>query len=91
MLISYLAAWIVLLLLLGLSVLSAYLPIGSLHPLVNFGVAVTQVAIVFTVFMRLTSPPRIKWVFAGAGFFWLLFLFVLGVIDYLTRSGFPPG
>jgi len=39
----------------------------------------------------LPRSPRIKWVFAGAGFFWLLFLFVLGVIDYLTRSGFPPG
>jgi hypothetical protein len=43
------------------------------------------------VFMRLREPPAIKWVFAGAGFFWLLFLFGLGVIDYLTRAGFPDG
>ena len=90
MLVSYLVAWLVLLVLLGLGVVSAYLPIGPLHPLVNFGIAATQVAIVFTVFMRLLGPPRIKWVFAGAGFFWLLFLFSLGVIDYLTRTGFPP-
>jgi caa(3)-type oxidase subunit IV len=89
MLLPYLIAWLVLLVLLGLSALSACLPLGQLHPLVNFSIAFVQAAIVFAVFMRLREPPAIKRVFAGAGFFWLLFLFGLGVIDYLTRAGFP--
>lgn len=89
MLLSYVIAWVVLLLLLGASIGSAYLPLGSFHPLANFAIAAIQAAIVFAVFMRLRDPPAIKRVFAGAGFFWLLFLFGIGAIDYLTRAGFP--
>jgi cytochrome c oxidase subunit 4 len=85
----YLIAWLVLMLLLGLSVFSAYLDIGIFHPIVNFGIAATQAAIIFLVFMRLRGRPSLKWVFAAGGFFWLSFLFGLGVIDYATRSGFP--
>ena len=86
MLLPYIAAWIVLLALLGLSVGSAYLPLGGFHALANFGIAAIQAAIVFAVFMRLKNPPAIKWIFACAGFFWLFFLFSLGVIDFLTRG-----
>ncbi len=86
----YIAGWLVLLLLLGLSVLSAYLPIGIFHPIVNFGIALTQAAIVFILFMKLRGRPSLKWVFAGAGFFWLLFLYGLSMTDYATRRGWPP-
>lgn len=89
MLLPYIITWFVLLILLGASVGSDYLPLGSFHPLANFGIAAIQAAIVFAVFMRLRRPPAIKWVFAASGFFWLLFLFGLGVVDYLTRNGFP--
>ena len=89
-LLPYFIGWAVLLLLLGLSVWSAYLHIGFWHPVVNFGIAFTQVAIVFIIFMRLRGRPSMKWVFAGAGFFWLLFLYGLSTVDYATRGGWPP-
>lgn len=90
MLLPYIIAWLVLILLFGISVLTAYLPIGiGVHPIANFLIAATQAAIIFTVFMRLHNPPRIKLVFAGAGFLWLFFFLAIGVIDYLTRRGFP--
>lgn len=85
----FVIGWLVLLLLLGLSAGSAYLDIGRFHAAVNFGFAATQAAIVFILFMKLRGRPSLKWVFAGAGFFWLIFLFWLGGIDYATRSGFP--
>ena len=88
-LLPYLIAWLVLMLLLGLSVLSAYQDIGIFHPIVNFGIAATQAAIIFLVFMRLRGRPSLKWVFAAGGFFWLSFLYGIGVIDWLTRSGYP--
>lgn len=88
-LLPFFVGWAVLLLLLGLSVLSAYQPIGVWHPVVNFGIAFTQAAIVFILFMRLWGRPSIKWVFAGAGFFWLIFMFGLSTVDYATRTGFP--
>jgi cytochrome c oxidase subunit IV len=85
----YLIGWAVLLLLLGLSVLSAYLDIGIWHPIVTFGIAFTQAAIIFIIFMRLRDRASMNWVFAGAGFFWLMFLFGLSTVDYATRLGFP--
>jgi hypothetical protein len=45
---------------------------------------------VFILFMKLRGRPSLKWLFAAAGFFWLLFMFGLGSVDYATRSGFPP-
>ncbi|HTV51221.1 MAG TPA: cytochrome C oxidase subunit IV family protein [Steroidobacteraceae bacterium] len=85
----YVIAWLVLLLLLGVSVASAYLPIGAWHPVMSFGIAATQAAIVFLIFMRLRGRPSLKWVFAGAGFFWLFLLFAMSAVDYFTRSGYP--
>jgi cytochrome c oxidase subunit IV len=85
----YVAGWLALLLLLGMSVASAYLAIGPMHAVANFGIAATQAVIVFVLFMKLRGKPSLKWLFAAAGFFWLLFLFGLGSIDYATRSGFP--
>lgn len=85
----YVGAWLVLLLLGGLSVVSAYLRLGIYAPAFQFGIAGTQTAIVFILFMRLKGPPSLKWLFAGAGFFWLLFLYGLSATDYATRRGWP--
>ena len=35
------------------------------------------------------AQPSLKWLFAGAGFFWLLFLYGLSITDYATRRGWP--
>jgi caa(3)-type oxidase subunit IV len=86
---QYVAAWLVLLLLTGLSLLSAYLGLGKFAPVIQFGIAATQAAIVFILFMRLKGPPSLKWIFAGAGFFWLMFLYGLSATDYATRQGWP--
>lgn len=82
-------AWLVLLLLVGVSLLSAYLHLGVLGLIVQFGVAASQAAIVFVLFMRLKSQPSLHWLFAGAGFFWLVFLYGLSLTDYATRRGWP--
>jgi cytochrome c oxidase subunit 4 len=85
----YVIAWLVLLSLTGISLLSAYLGLGVYAPIVEFGIAATQAAIVFILFMRLKGPPSLKWLFAGAGFFWLLFLYGLSMTDYASRRGWP--
>jgi cytochrome c oxidase subunit 4 len=86
---TYVIAWLALLLLSGLSLGSAYLGLGAAAPAAEFAIAATQAAIVFVLFMRLKGPRSLKWIFAGAGFFWLMFLFGLGFIDYATRLGRP--
>jgi cytochrome c oxidase subunit 4 len=85
----YAVAWLALLLLTGLSLLSAYLGLGVYAPVIEFGIAAMQAAIVFILFMRLKGRPSLKWIFAGAGFFWLLFLYGLSATDYATRRGWP--
>jgi len=85
----HIVAWLVLLTLLGLSVLSAYWLTGILQLIAQFGIAVTQAIIIFLVFMRLRSATPLAWLFAGAGFFWLVFLYGLSLSDYATRSGWP--
>jgi cytochrome c oxidase subunit IV len=85
----FVAAWALLLVLAGLSLGSAYLGLGRWAPVIEFGIAGLQAAAVFVLFMRLKGPPSLKWIFAGAGFFWLLFLYGLSMTDYATRRGLP--
>ena len=85
----YVVAWLVLILLTGISVLSAFLGIGVYAPVIQYGIAATQAAIVFILFMRLKGPPSLKWIFAGSGFFWLMILYGLSMTDYASRRGWP--
>ena len=82
-------AWLVLLLLAGVSMLTAYLGLGVWGPVVQFGIAAIQVAIIAILFMRLKGPPSLKWIFAGTGIFWLMFLFGITMTDYSNRNGWP--
>lgn len=86
----FVVTWVVLLVLAGVSLWTAFLRIGFFAPLIEFAIAGVQVAIVFIVFMRLKGHPSIKWVFAAAGFCWLLLLFGLTATDYSNRVGWPP-
>jgi cytochrome c oxidase subunit IV len=85
----FVIAWLILLLLYGASLGTAFLGLGILAPIIQFGIAAIGVAVVFILFMRLKGPPSLKWVFAGSGFFWLLFLFGLSMTDCASRRGWP--
>jgi cytochrome c oxidase subunit IV len=85
----FVIAWAVMLLLAGLSVWTAFLGMGIWAPIVQYGIAAVQTAILFLLFMRLKGSPSLKWVFAASGFFWLLFLFGLSMTDYSNRRGWP--
>ena len=88
---TFAVAWVVLLALLGVTWGSAYLPIGHAHAFLPIGIAVLQAAIIAIVFMKLGRGGRVKWIFAGIGFYWLMIMIGLSATDYLTRSGFPMG
>ncbi|HTZ35490.1 MAG TPA: hypothetical protein VMB84_05655 [Stellaceae bacterium] len=85
----FVIAWLALLLLAGASLATAYLGLGRFAPILEFAIAALQAATVFTLFMRLKGPPSLKWIFAGSGFFWLLFLYGLSMTDYASRRGWP--
>ncbi len=85
----FVVAWLVMMLLGGASLWTAFLGLGKWGPIAEFCVAATQTAILFSLFMRLKGPPTLKWMFAASGFFWLLFLFGLSMTDYSNRRGWP--
>lgn len=84
-----LIAWAALLGLLLATLGLAYLPLGTGNIAVALGIATAKGLIVAAVFMKLAGPPSLRWVFAGAGLFWVAFLFGLSMTDYATRTGWP--
>lgn len=86
----FVIAWLVMLVLAGVSLLTAFLGLGRWAPVVQFGIAAIQTGILFILFMRLKGPPSLKWVFAISGFLWLSFLYGLSMTDYSNRRGWAP-
>ena len=86
---TYITVWAGLLILLGLTVGAAYVPLGPFNTITAVSIAVTKAVIIALYFMHLRNSPRLMWVFAGAGFFWLLILFTLVLGDYATRNWMP--
>lgn len=90
----YLLVYAALLVLLVLTVGAAYLP--GQHTLLNniiaLTIAIVKAVLVVLYFMHVRYGTRLTWVWAAAGFFWLLILFILTLGDYFTRHWFPmPG
>lgn len=85
----FVIAWLAMLVMAAASISTAFLGMGKWAPIAEFAIAAVQVAILFIFFMRLKGPPSLKWVFAAAGFFWLLFLYGLSSTDYASRAGWP--
>ena len=86
---TYITVWAGLLILLGLTVGAAYVPLGPFNTITAVSIAVIKAVIIALYFMHLRNSPHLMWVFAGAGFFWLLILFTLVFGDYATRSWMP--
>ena len=78
--------WLALLLLLTLSVGTAYVPLGPGNGLINYGVAVAKAVLVLVFFMHLDRSRALIRLAALCGLFWLMFLFALSFGDYLTRD-----
>ena len=83
-------AGIALFALLGTTLGLSFVPLGSLNIVIALTIAWAKGLIVVFVFMELArGGPSVKWIFAGTGFFWLMFLFGLTMTDYATRNGWP--
>ena len=78
--------WLALLLLLGATVGSAYIPLGALNTAINYIVAGGKAALVFIFFMHLDRSQAFVRLAAVTGLFWLVFLFSLTFADYATRD-----
>ena len=77
---------LLLLLLLGVTVGAAYIPLGTGSVILALLIAVLKTAIVATVFMELIGSSTLLRVAALCGVVWLAILITLAFCDYYYRS-----
>jgi len=63
----------------------AFYNFGWLNIYIALVIATFKATMVVLYFMHVRYSPRLTWVFAIAGLFWLIILFVLLLSDYVTR------
>jgi cytochrome c oxidase subunit IV len=83
---TYLAVFAALLVGTALTTWVSTLDLGIFNDVVALAIAGTKAVLVILFFMHAKSASRLVWLFAGAGFFWLLILFVLIFADYGMRG-----
>ena len=84
---TLLLVYLALVALLAITVGAALLPIGgNAKPVVGLVIAAAKAGLIVAVFMEFRERRGMVRVFASAGLFWLLLMFILTGSDYLTRQ-----
>ena len=77
--------WLAVIALLGLSLGTAYIPMGGYNSIVCVTIGFAQALLVWTFFMRLRWSGLLVRLIAVIGVLWILLLLGLSLTDYLTR------
>jgi cytochrome c oxidase subunit 4 len=84
---TYLAVFVALLALTGLTAAAAYADMpASWHTPVALAIAAAKATLVLLFFMHLLYSPRLTWLVAFGSLLWLIIMLTLTFADYLTRS-----
>ena len=86
----YYRVFLTLLAMTALTVAVAYVDLDWGNTPIALGIALFKATIVILFFMHMRYNTPVMWLFAAAGFFWLLILLVLTMQDYYTRSWETP-
>jgi cytochrome c oxidase subunit IV len=86
---TYLAVFIVLMVLLAATVAVDYLSLGQFNTVIALIIAVCKMFLVMLFFMHVRYSGRLIWIYVGVGFFWLGILIMLTMSDVLTRNALP--
>jgi cytochrome c oxidase subunit 4 len=81
----YMLTWASLMVLLLITLGSAYLKLGAGNLIANMSISVLMTLLIMAVFMHLRQDSPVVRLVAAAGFFWLMLMFTLTLSDYLTR------
>ena len=88
---TYALVFLALLVLTGLTTAIAFLDLGGgINTTVALAIAVGKALLVILYFMHVRYSDRLTWVFAAAGFFWLLILIGGTMDEVLTRPQLSP-
>ncbi|HEY6272139.1 MAG TPA: cytochrome C oxidase subunit IV family protein [Terriglobales bacterium] len=64
----------------------AFVDLGIWNPVVALTIAVIKAVLVILFFMHVRYSSKLTKVTVAAGFFWLLILITLSLLDYISRS-----
>jgi cytochrome c oxidase subunit 4 len=87
---TYLFTFIALLVLLGLTVGVAYVPLGVWNAGLAMTVATVKMVLILLFFMHLYHSDKLMWIFAFSGIAWFMMLLVTVLIDVFTRGQMIP-
>jgi cytochrome c oxidase subunit 4 len=82
----YFTVFAALLVLTIVTVFVARINLGPFNVVVALSVAFVKALLVVLYFMHLRYGPRLTWIVAAGGLYWLGILLVLTMSDYLTRE-----
>jgi cytochrome c oxidase subunit 4 len=82
---TYVLIWAALMLLLFATLGLALLNLSPFNVALALTIAVTKMLLILLYFMHVKFSSRLTWLFAGAGFLWLLIMITLTMTDYLAR------
>jgi len=83
---TYYRVALALLVLFILTIAVAFVHLGPFNVYIAVTIAVIKATLVVLYFMHVRYHTRLTWIFASAGFLWLIILFALTLADYATRS-----
>jgi cytochrome c oxidase subunit 4 len=86
---SYVRTWVGLMILLGLTFASSYLPMGAWNTVANTGISCAKALLIALFFMHLRNAGALLRIVALAGLLWLTLLFGLSWTDFGTRTLSP--
>jgi len=69
-----------------LTVAAAYIDLGDWNIYIAMTIAIIKATLVVLYFMHVRYQTKVTWIFACAGFIWLIVMFTLTLADYTTRS-----
>ena len=82
---TYVLVWVALIVLLLLTLGSAYVKLGWLNSAINLAIAAAKASLVVFFFMHLRTSHYVLRLAAAAGFFWLAILIGLSLTDFAVR------
>ncbi len=68
-----------------MTIAAAYLDLGPFNIYIALTIAVIKALLVVMYFMHVKYNTKVTWLFAGAGFLWIVIMFSLTMSDYITR------
>src|SRR3954464_8105879 len=75
-----------LMVLLALTIGASFVNLGAFNELLALAIAAAKAVLVILFFMHVRSSSRVTWLFAAAGFVWLIILVGWTFSDYVSRG-----